>query len=363
MRVVIIGGFIDYQIQLANALCRKGEEVMLVVPAASAVEHVDNVSPGVILYTLERHGNLWYHPANLSVVANLVKHVNSFKPHLIHLQVGGKLDLLIFLFLRRYPLVAMFHDPKLHLGQPHRHWLNFIMYWARKRSNQIFVHGQKLKEIMVREHDVLAKKVHVIPLGEHQVAPFVKYAKGNLKEDGNLVLFFGSIYRYKGLEYLIKAEPLITKEVPNAKIIIAGTGEDFDKYEKMMVNRDSFIVHNHYISYRMGAELFQRCSIVVLPYIDASQSGVVHPAYGFRKPVVTTNVGSIPEIVDDGETGLIVPAKDAKALAEAITRLLKEEKLRTGMGNKAYKKLKTDLSWDPIAERTIDVYNRALGLA
>jgi glycosyltransferase involved in cell wall biosynthesis len=148
--------------------------------------------------------------------------------------------------------------------------------------------------------------------------------------------------------------------VPNAKVIIAGAGEDFKKYERMMINRNNFIVHNYRIPYKEGAELFQRCSVVALPYIDASQSGVIPTAYGFKKPVVVTDVGAIPEIVDNGITGFIVPPKNPEALAEAIIKLLKDEKLRIGMGENAYKKLKTDLSWDNIAEKTIEVYKMAI---
>jgi len=127
-----------------------------------------------------------------------------------------------------------------------------------------------------------------------------------------------------------------------------------------MVNRDNFIVHNYRIPYKEGAELFQRCSVVVLPYIDASQSGVIPTAYGFKKPIVVTDVGSIPEIVDDGVTGFIVPPRNTEALADAIVKLLEDEDLRKQMGESAYKKLKTDLSWDKIAEKTIEVYKKAI---
>ena len=98
-----------------------------------------------------------------------------------------------------------------------------------------------------------------------------------------MILFFGRIWEYKGLEYLIKAEPLITKEVLDAKIIIAGTGENFKKYEEMMVHRDKFIVYNYRTPYKEGEELFQRCSVVVLPYIEAPQSGVVPNSLWLQK--------------------------------------------------------------------------------
>ena len=230
----------------------------------------------------------------------------------------------------------------------------------RKYSDKIIVHGEKLKDQMIEEYNIPKKKVNAIPIGEHEVAPFKMYEIKDLKENGNLILFFGRIWGYKGLEYLIKAEPMITKEVPDAKIVIAGTGEEFQKYKNMMMNRANFIVHNYRIPYKEGAELFQRCSLVTLPYIEASQSGVIPTAYGFKKPVVVTNVGSIPEIVDDEITGFIVPPKNPEALAEAIVKLLKDDKLRKQMGENAYKKLKTDLSWDKIAEKTIEVYKKAI---
>lgn len=358
MRIILFGGFIDYQIQLANALSKK-ETVMLVIAANMPNEHLESIDKKVDFYLFGRGYSL-YHPANLLTLRDFVKKMNEFKPDVIHLQLGGNIiDLALLPFFKKYPVVSTFHDVKLHTGE--NSWRqNFIRYWLRKYSDQIIVHGEKLKEQMIKKYNIPSEKLHAIPIGEHEVVPFKKHERADLKEDGNLILFFGRIYEYKGLEYLIKAEPIITKEVPDAKIIIAGTGEDFKKYEDMMINRDNFIVHNYRIPYKEGAELLQRCSLVVLPYIDASQSGVIPTAYGFKKPVVVTDVGAIPEIVDDGVTGFIVPPRNSEALAEAIINLLKDEKLRKQMGENAYKKLKTDLSWDKIADKTIEVYNKAI---
>ena len=75
----------------------------------------------------------------------------------------------------------------------------------------------------------------------------------------------------KAWSYLIRAEPRIAAQVPNAKIIIAGRGEDFTRYRQMMVHPDKFIVYNEYVSHERATELFRRASVVVLPYIDATQ--------------------------------------------------------------------------------------------
>ena len=360
MRIICIGPiFADYTIQLANVISKK-ETVMLVVFRTSN-EHKDAIDKNVNLYLLGRAGRRWYHPANLLIFKKLIRDMNIFNPDVVHLQAGGgKFDLFILPFLKKYPLVTTIHDPKLHPGDEKLLLKKISLYCARRYSKQIIVHGGKLKEQMLVEYNLPEDKVHAIPIGEHEVAPFKKYERKDIKEDGNMILFFGRIYAYKGLEYLIKAEPMITKEVPDAKIVIAGAGENFKKYEEMMVNRDNFIVHNYRIPYKEGAELFQRCSLVTLPYIDASQSGVIPTAYGFKKPVVVTDVGAIPEIVDEGITGFIVPPKNSEALAEAIIKLLKDEDLRKQMGENAYKKLKTNLSWDKIAEKTIEVYKNAI---
>ena len=176
----------------------------------------------------------------------------------------------------------------------------------------------------------------------------------------NTVLFFGRIWAYKGLEVLIEAEPLITREVPDARIVIAGRGDSLDQYQQTMVNPGHFELHNHYIPNEMVAELFQSASIVVLPYLEASQSGVIPIAYAFGKPVVATNVGGIPDVVDHGQTGYLVPPNDPASLAKAVIALLTDRRARLEMGQKAQEKARRDLSWTSIAEQTIHVYEKAM---
>lgn len=359
--------FVDYQIQLANALSER-EDVMCILPATTlSGEFQGTLDEKITLYLVKGKKPI-YHPTNLYSLSNLLKIITRFKPDVIHLQVGDEiaaLPILLFSkFVKGYSVTATFHDVKVHLGEKYPWTARFASFCEIKWADEIIIHGEKLKEQMMEEYNLPSEKVHAIHIGEHEVAPFKKYEREDIKEDGNLILFFGRIYEYKGLEYLIKAEPMITEEVPNAKIVIAGAGENFRKYEQMMGSRrENFIVHNYRIPYKEGAELFQRCSVVALPYIDASQSGVIPTAYGFKKPVVVTDVGSIPEVVDDGKTGFVVPPRDSKALADAVIKLLKDEKLRKEMGENAYKKLKEDFSWDKIAEKTIEVYKAAIANA
>jgi glycosyltransferase involved in cell wall biosynthesis len=103
-------------------------------------------------------------------------------------------------------------------------------------------------------------------------------------------------------------------------------------------------------------KLFSECTIVVLPYIEASQSGVIPMAYQFKKPVVATSVGAIPDVVIDGKTGFLIEPKNTKQLADKIIWMLKHPKERKQMGINGYNFSKKELSWDKIAKKTIEAY-------
>jgi len=102
--------------------------------------------------------------------------------------------------------------------------------------------------------------------------------------------------------------------------------------------------------------LFSRCSLVVLPYIDGSQTGIIPIAYAFKKPVVVTNVGAIPEMVDDGVTGIIIKPKDHIELSKAIISLLSNPQHLREMGDNSFQKMKNDMSWVKIGQKTTDLY-------
>ncbi len=364
MRIVLCGGFIDYELQLGKAISKQCELLILLPMGELSKELQQSIGSNINYYYTFKNIN----PRNfLDRIRNIfytLRTVHRFKPDLVHLQLGGSiLDFSIFMYcyILRIPTVITCHDVHIHVGDQHPFATTFVRYILRKYSDAIIVHGEKLRMQMIKDQRVPAYKVYSLHIGEHEVAPFKIYERSEIEEHKNSVLFFGRIYEYKGLEYLIKAEPIVTNTIPDFKIVIAGKGENFKKYNDMIRPRkEHFIVHNYRISYKEGAELFQRSSLVVLPYIEASQSGVIPTAYSFKKPVVATDVGSIPEVVDEGKTGLIVPPRDSQALADAIIKLLHNVKLRKEMGENAFIKLKRDFSWDNIGMRTVDIYKNIL---
>ncbi len=121
-----------------------------------------------------------------------------------------------------------------------------------------------------------------------------------------------------------------------------------------------FEVHNRWIEEDERTALFRRAGVVVLPYTEASQSGVVPMAYACGKPVVATRTGGLPEVVEHGETGLLVPPRDEDALAEAVIKLLRDADFRRRLGRKGREKLLTEWSPKVVARQTADVYRRAI---
>jgi glycosyltransferase involved in cell wall biosynthesis len=172
-------------------------------------------------------------------------------------------------------------------------------------------------------------------------------------------LFFGRIWPYKGLDYLIRAEPLISAVVPDAEIVIAGEGEDMARYRAMMVHPERFTVINDYVSDARRVELFSQAALVVLPYLEASQSGVIPIAYSSARPVVATTVGGLPAMVEDGVTGYLVPPCDEQALAAAILRILQDPELAGQMGRNGQRKINTECSAPVIAGQLLGVYAQA----
>jgi glycosyltransferase involved in cell wall biosynthesis len=352
MRICILtlaekGGMIHYASQLSDMLS-KTNTVCIVAPEKIRGDFHNTVNIIKIPVPI-RYFSLTTLKFNI-----LLRAIDATNPDVVHITTMHPWLIFALPFLRKYPVVATIHDVRLHRGEWHPVWA-LSLWMLIKYADRIFVHGTWAMSTLV-DRGVSNNRITVVPHGDYSF--FTKYCQTHIKET-NTVLFFGRIEDYKGLEYLIKAEPLITEKEPDVKIIIAGEG-NFEKYRKLIKYARNFEIFNRFLSEEKVAGLFQTAKVIILPYTEGTQSGIIPIAYAFKKPVVVTDVGSIPEVVDDGKTGFIVPPRDEKALADAIIKLLKDDALRKQMGENAYKKMKEELSWDKIAERTIEVYKEAI---
>jgi starch synthase len=360
MKVALLSfDFGEYCIRLANGIAQDPHtSVLLFLPDYEAEPYRHLLSKSVELRTF-KNARLRNPIGQFLMVTRLVREIKKFNPGVIHLQIGHLWFNWALPLLGALPLVLTVHDALIHPGDvPSGKTPQWVFDHACYRAQERIVHAPQIKESLLQRLRIPSNTVHVVPyvlVGDDGATAGEKLPEGEPR-----ILFFGRIWEYKGLEYLIRAEPLITSRVPQAKIVIAGRGEDFERYRRMMVHPEKFIVHNEYVSDDKRAELLRRASVVVLPYTEASQSGVIPIAYRFGKPVVATSVGGLPFMVNHGRTGYLVPPRDSNALADAVVSLLQNVDLGRQFGENGRRKVNVECAPEVVGEKTRAVYRRAM---
>jgi len=137
------------------------------------------------------------------------------------------------------------------------------------------------------------------------------------------MLFFGYVREYKGLAYLLRAMPMILERVDVDLLVVGEFYDDRAGYDRIIkelgIGERVRIVAEHVPDESVG-DYFGAADVAVLPYVSATQSGITQIAFAFGLPVISTNVGGLPEVVREGETGYIVKPEDERDLAGAVVR-------------------------------------------
>jgi glycosyltransferase involved in cell wall biosynthesis len=347
--------FTEYSVRHANEMV-PDHEVLLLLPQNQMGEAEALVDPRVDYQGF--HRPRYRQPfQQLRTIRQILRAIKKFQPDVIHYQNGHLFFNVVLPLLRKYPMVITIHDPRQHLGdRESRLTPQWLMDFGFRRADQVIVHGSDLVGIVEKEIGFQREQIHVIPhiaIGERPEAPADLETRPN-------ILFFGRIWEYKGLDYLIQAEPLVSAQFPDVRFVIGGTGEDFDRYRRLMVHPDRFDVYNDWISDAERARMFSESSIVVLPYVEASQSGVIPIAYTHGKPVIATTVGGLPDMVEHGRTGMLVPPRDVESLAAAMIELLRDRARRQQMGQAGREKLARECDPAVVVRQTLNVYEEAL---
>lgn len=183
--------------------------------------------------------------------------------------------------------------------------------------------------------------------------------KLNIPSEKKVILSFGMIKRYKGYLDLVKAMAYLDDSY---LCLIVGTGSQEPKTAKRIKEEakrlNNVMVIDRYIPREEVQLYFNVADVIVLPYKDITQSGIIPLAYSFSKPVVATKVGAIPEMVKDGETGLLIPPNDVDASVNGIKKIFTMDYKK--MGERAHKLAKEKFTWEKLAEQTIKVYEKVL---
>mgnify|MGYP001615252783 FL=1 len=175
-------------------------------------------------------------------------------------------------------------------------------------------------------------------------------ARAKLKlADERIILFFGYVRRYKGLHTLLDAMPTILEKVKLKLLVVGEFYDDEEKYRRQIAEgslQNDVIVRADYVPNEEVGLYFSACDVVVLPYVSATQSGIVQIAYQFDKPVIATDVGGLAEVVLNGKTGFIVPPQQPAEVANAVLRFYQEKREEEFVRNVREEKKK--YSWEAL---------------
>ena len=180
----------------------------------------------------------------------------------------------------------------------------------------------------------------------------------DIKEE-NILLYFGYIRPYKGLDVLIKSAKILKNKLNNFKILVVGDCyENPNRYKRMIKKytvEDVIDLHLEFIPVNKVNLYFSAADVIVLPYKSATQSGIVPIAYHFNKPVVVTNVGGLLENVVDGKSGFIIDSENPRMLANILADNFNSS-IFSEMGDfiKTYKK---KFSWEHFVNGIESLYS------
>jgi glycosyltransferase involved in cell wall biosynthesis len=368
MRVALLHFcFEDYTVELANALANHVDLTLIQPHKVAAICRAD-LDPRIQVCTFQKPRIR--DPRNIAAMREMMRLIRAIQPDVLHVQETNEFWYDLTLLLNKMPpLVTTIHDVFRHPGDrqtaPGAEYTRPIAFY---RSQQIIVHSQAMQQALVNRFRVPASRVTVLAHGElgslyqrRSQQAVTSPVTSPVQRQPRTLLFFGRIWPYKGLKYLLEAMPLIAERIPDVKLVIAGRGEELAQYLPADYDRGRYEVLNQFIPVEQVAPLFQRSAVTVLPYIEASQSGVAALSYG--TPVVATDVNGLREMVRHGEDGLLVAPRSAQALADALIYLLSSPQLQAQMQAAALSRAQTDLSWATIAQQTVELYRNISGKA
>jgi len=356
--VLVFDHFLKYCTGLASGLVTEGSEVILLGRTrdsefggapGSALGFVDEQLRGRVPF--ERLPGRVRDPRSVMGVAAVRRSLDRFTPRVVHLQESVVNDVRLLAAARVRPgrFALTVHDPTPHPGDAVRaHWKRRLRSVLVRHAAVVFVHGERLREELRRVERPRGAVVPV-PHGIERPEPAPLPGRPSL-------LFFGRLSHYKGLDTLLDAMPAVWDRSAETTLTVAGAGSLPD--HPLLADRRVTLRHEH-IPEEDVADLFAAATCVVLPYRQASQSGVGSWAKRHGRPIVATNVGGLPELVTS-DTGRLVPPEDPSALARALVEVLTTPGLAPRLSAGAVRSAVDSASWQRVARLTLEAYQRYL---
>ena len=381
MRIAVVenarrGGLLHYAVQFGDALAARGHEVVLLT--AKDHELVDRDGPARMRAVLTPPVPATEEPSSrLAATARRAwiagRHV-AFWTRLYRELGRGRYDvallsldltlsltagaaLLLTALPGRTALAAVCHNVR-----PFNRWAGEELFASSPlmlallrrlypRLDLVLVHGERSRS----EFEELwpPSRLAVIPHGDERILG----GDPPPPSDEDRLLFFGDWRKVKGLPVLMDAFDELAARRPQVQLTIAGTPSHADGDPQAVVDwarehGPRVEVIDHYVPVEQVPSVFHRARVVVTPYLVGYQSGVVHLAMTMGRAVVASDVGDLSSVVEDGQTGRLVPPGDAGALAAAIEEVVLDRDLAERLGAEGRRRVLEGSSWERVAETT-----------
>ncbi|MDX5584983.1 MAG: glycosyltransferase family 4 protein [Aureibaculum sp.] len=306
-------------------------------------------------HVINRPTSKVYSYSNLRLQSEIVKFIDKINPDIIHCGSILNTHFLYFLLSNKRKIILTVHDPFLHSGEEtlRDRIIRKLNYLCIK--NIVLLNDNQKEKFIKATEFFRFKNVFNSSLGIYEY--LLDYKVNQPSNKIFKILFFGRISMYKGIDDLLAAFSMIEKSYPNIELIIAGRGKywfDISEYQ----NNFKIKILNRFIPNEELVELISNTNIVVCPYKDATQSGVVMSAFALNKPVLGTRVGGLPEMIEEGKTGFLVPPNDVVALSEKLKELIENRNYLNQMGLNIKKEYTVgEKSWSGICKGLYKFYS------
>ncbi len=372
MHIVIIpNGFqVDYMLNLLYGLSGKVERIDFI---GSSIYPESKIDSRIHVYNLR--GSHDDHVGILSKINRMVSYYLSLTGYLFKTNAGivhtqwlrfnfleGILFTLIIKMLGKKAVYTA-HDVLPHSKNNIYNRLLFKIIY--KLQDSIIVHSDFIKNRIIDEFNIQAQKVFLVRHGLYKIADSPAISGDNARKKLGydqhqcIVLFFGIITKYKGLDLLLDAFSRLENDLPQIHLLIAGRvsqeyREEFKNLMNIHTSKRINIIARHILEEEIEL-IFKAADLVVLPYTEASQSGVLFMAYAYGKPVIAPSLGGFPDDIEIGKTGLLFEPFNAVSLAAAIRNYVDQWNSDSNYIREFAQK---NYSWDTSGECLVNIYKQ-----
>jgi len=355
---LVYGGAEKQLVHLANSVDRERYEPMVCSFSADAPLAEELVAQGVKTCILPKRMN-----PDLTRPFTLYKLVKDFDPDLIHscMFVGNTWSRIVGLVTHKPVIIS-----ERSSGDYKPFWMLFIDKLLYPLGALLIVNSESGAESVRKRKEFRPQKIKVIYNG----IPFEQYAKEEkyikllqefgIQPGGKVIAVVGRLSEEKNHELIFYALQKVLGTYPDVHLLCVGSGPRLDELKKLakQLDIDDKVI---FTGYRSDIpSILSAIDLLVLASKFEGVPNVLLEAMAAARPIVATSVGGVPEIITDGETGLLVPSMDVKAMAEAIIRILTDENMAQEMGRKGQEAVKKNFSVERMVSDTEKVYEGIL---